>query len=227
MASAVPTAATAWSPIFVPLKMRSTCLARLLKLKRSFLSLSWKMSRKNWSANLPATLSINRPEQRGEQIEKITKSFEYNLMALTLIALMVGMFLIYNTMTISVIRRRPEIGTFARSGSHFQSSADFICRREFVLWCSWHCAWNITWSVICRQRLKSNCWNLPTLLLSGSTRTISLNPWTIVLSFAIGVGLTFIAGFAPVLEAANVAPAEAVRRASYEWKSSVRPDIWL
>ena len=65
---------------------------------------------------MPSDIMIGTPETRSNQAEKMTRSFEYNLLALTLIALMVGMFLIYNTMTITVLRRRPEIGVMRALG---------------------------------------------------------------------------------------------------------------
>jgi len=66
--------------------------------------------------DLPKNVTAQRPAQRGMQVDKMTRSFQYNLLALTFIALMVSMFLIYNTMTISVIRRRPQIGTLRALG---------------------------------------------------------------------------------------------------------------
>ena len=41
----------------------------------------------------------------------MTAAFRLNLTALSLLALVVGMFLIYNSMTFSVIQRRPLFGT--------------------------------------------------------------------------------------------------------------------
>ena len=41
----------------------------------------------------------------------MTRAFAINLTALSLLALVVGMFLIYNTMTFSVVQRRELIGT--------------------------------------------------------------------------------------------------------------------
>ena len=41
----------------------------------------------------------------------MTAAFRTNLTALSLLALVVGMFLIYNTMTFSVVQRRPLFGT--------------------------------------------------------------------------------------------------------------------
>ena len=39
------------------------------------------------------------------------RAFQWNLTALSLLALVVGMFLIYQTMTFSVVQRRPLIGS--------------------------------------------------------------------------------------------------------------------
>ncbi|HMP52122.1 MAG TPA: ABC transporter permease, partial [Candidatus Melainabacteria bacterium] len=61
-------------------------------------------------SELPVSVTVEPPSSRTSQIEKMTRSFEYNLYALSFIALLVGMFLIYNTMAITVIRRRPELG---------------------------------------------------------------------------------------------------------------------
>ena len=44
-------------------------------------------------------------------VQQMTAAFELNLTALSLLALVVGMFLIYNTVTFSVIQRRPLFGT--------------------------------------------------------------------------------------------------------------------
>src|SRR5215475_16071493 len=52
-----------------------------------------------------------RPALRTQAIEQMTAAFELNLTALSLLALVVGMFLIYNTITFSVVQRRGLIGT--------------------------------------------------------------------------------------------------------------------
>ncbi len=46
----------------------------------------------------------------------MTRAFAINLTALSLLALVVGMFLIYNTMTFSVVQRRELIGTLRALG---------------------------------------------------------------------------------------------------------------
>jgi putative ABC transport system permease protein len=170
--------------------------------------------------DLPPTLSIVRPAQRGEQIEKITKSFEYNLMALTLIALMVGMFLIYNTMTISVIRRRPEIGTLRALGlSRGKVLALFAGENLFFGTMGTLIGIGLGLA-FADGTLKAIAGTYQHFYFQDPLEAVTINPWTVVAAFFIGVSLTFAAGFAPVLEAASVSPAEATRRASYEHKVS-------
>ncbi len=60
---------------------------------------------------LQGAAEIERPSKRGAQIELLLTSFRVGLFFVSLIALFVGFFLIYNTVSVSVIQRRKEIGT--------------------------------------------------------------------------------------------------------------------
>src|ERR1700741_4502426 len=62
------------------------------------------------------TVSIQTPQSRSSQIEKMVAGFQLNLSALSMASLMVGVFLIYNTVSASVVRRRPEIGVLRSLG---------------------------------------------------------------------------------------------------------------
>ena len=66
---------------------------------------------------LPPDASVATPVQRGEQVEKMLGGFELNLTAMSLVSLLVGMFLIYNTVSASVVRRRSEIGILRSLGT--------------------------------------------------------------------------------------------------------------
>lgn len=61
-------------------------------------------------AILPASVRLLESETRGQAMAQMTRAFRLNLTALSLLALMVGGFLIYNTLTFSVIQRRGLIG---------------------------------------------------------------------------------------------------------------------
>ena len=62
-------------------------------------------------ALLPPDAQIVPVAARTGALAQMTAAFRINLTALSLLALVVGMFLIYNSMTFSVVQRRPLFGT--------------------------------------------------------------------------------------------------------------------
>lgn len=60
--------------------------------------------------HLPQGVELETAEAQKNAVRQMTAAFELNLQALSLLALVVGMFLIYNTVTFSVVQRRPLFG---------------------------------------------------------------------------------------------------------------------
>jgi ABC-type antimicrobial peptide transport system permease subunit len=55
-------------------------------------------------------------DSRGKQVENMVHAFQMNLTVLSGVGLLVGIFLIYNSVSFSVIQRRREIGIFRAIG---------------------------------------------------------------------------------------------------------------
>ena len=66
---------------------------------------------------LPPVVTVAPPRQRSFQIEKMLGAFELNLTAMSMVSLLVGTFLIYNTIFASAARRRVEIGILRAVGA--------------------------------------------------------------------------------------------------------------
>ncbi len=67
-------------------------------------------------AVLPPSVVVQRPAQRTVQVEKMVGAFQLNLAVLSWVGLLIGMFLVYNTMSFSVTQRRREIGIYRALG---------------------------------------------------------------------------------------------------------------
>ena len=65
---------------------------------------------------LPSGTLLVASEIRNSQVTQMTAAFQTNLTALSLLALLVGVFLIYNAMTFSVLQRRSLFGTLRSIG---------------------------------------------------------------------------------------------------------------
>ena len=66
---------------------------------------------------MPADIEVDAPSQRSDRIESMLGAFQLNLTALSLVSVLVGVFLIYNTISASVVRRRTEIGVLRAMGA--------------------------------------------------------------------------------------------------------------
>ncbi|MBS1996879.1 MAG: FtsX-like permease family protein [Cyanobacteria bacterium SZAS LIN-2] len=167
---------------------------------------------------VPADVLVTTPDTRSEQAHKMTRSFEYNLLALTLIALMVGMFLIYNTMTITVLRRRPEIGILRALGVSRTIILRMFLLEALALGGLGTLLGLVLGAVMADGALKAVAQTFQYFYFKVPLDKVTVDPRQYLLAFLIGMGLTLAAAFPPLLEASSVAPAEATRRASHESK---------
>ena len=67
-------------------------------------------------AVLPPHLIVQRPAQRTKQVENMVWAFQLNLSVMSWVGLLVGVFLIYNTIAFAVAQRRREIGIYRALG---------------------------------------------------------------------------------------------------------------
>ena len=67
-------------------------------------------------AVVPPHITVERPTSRTRQVEQMVRAFRLNLTVLSWVGLLVGMFLIYNTMAFAVAQRRREIGIYRAIG---------------------------------------------------------------------------------------------------------------
>jgi putative ABC transport system permease protein len=71
--------------------------------------------------------TVERPQNRASQLAGMTRSFRIGLRAQAMIAMLVGMFLIYNAVSVSVAQRKREIGILRSIGvSRRRISAVFL-----------------------------------------------------------------------------------------------------
>ena len=76
-----------------------------------------RASSRRFRASLPPGVTAGRPERRTETVDRLVRAFRVNLSALGAIALLVGMYFVYNTLSISVLRRRADIGVARALGA--------------------------------------------------------------------------------------------------------------
>lgn len=169
-------------------------------------------------ASLPVGFEVSRPERRSGQVDKMLRAYRYNLTVLSFIALLAGMFLIYNTMSITVIRRRTEIGTLRALGVSrkmvgllFGTEALFLGVLGSILGIGLGLLFEL-------GAVKAVSSTVQNLYMGIGVNGFSYSPLELVKSFGFGLLTTLLGALVPIIEAASVSPAESIRRASYESK---------
>ncbi len=71
---------------------------------------------KDLREKLPPSFLVERPSRRNLQVEKMLRAFHANLLALALVSLGVGFFLVYNSMSIAVLRHSRDLGLLRALG---------------------------------------------------------------------------------------------------------------
>ena len=69
------------------------------------------------ASRLPPGLAIEPPTRSAATADRMVRAFRFNLNALGSLTILVGFFLIANAVSISVVRRRPEIATLRALGA--------------------------------------------------------------------------------------------------------------
>ena len=166
---------------------------------------------------LPSGLLVKRPEQRNAQMERMTRAFRLNVASLSAVALLVGLFLVYNTMSFAVLRRRREIGILRSLGMLPQGVSRLFLLEGLLLGM-------VGWAVgvlggiflarIAVRMMTTTSGNLYDMAVSPSSAILPLA--VVIQSFLIGIGVAIFGSLGPIGEASGVEPVRALARKGYE-----------
>jgi putative ABC transport system permease protein len=165
---------------------------------------------------LPASARLVRASEQAETKAQLTAAFELNLRALSLLALVVGMFLVYNTVLFGVVQRRAVFGTLrtlgATPGQLFALVlAETLATAAVGSLLGLGLGWLLGQSAV---RLVTRTINdlYYVLAVTGAP----LTPATAAKGVLLGLAAAALAAAAPAFEAARVQPVLALRPGSFE-----------
>lgn len=168
---------------------------------------------------LPKGAGLQPVAARTGSIQQMTSAFRVNLTALSLLALVVGLFLIYNTMTFSVVQRRPLFGTLRCLGVTRQE-VFFLVISEALLVGILGSSLGLLLGILMGQgavRLVTQTIN--DLFFVLSVRGIQIPPASLVKGVLLGISASVFTAAPPAWEAASVPPRAALSRSGLESKA--------
>lgn len=170
------------------------------------------------STILPPGVRVIRPAARSGTVDEMTAAFRLNLTALSLLALVVGMFLIYNTVTFSVVQRRPVLGSLRAVGMTRQEIFAMILTEASLLGLIGTVAGLGLGVLMGRGAVQAVTQTVNDLFFVVAVRDVNIPVWTLVKGGLSGMGAALLAALVPAYEATSVPPTGAMQRSDVEEK---------
>ena len=165
---------------------------------------------------LPEGARIQRSEARTETVEQMTRAFNLNLTALSLLALVVGAFLIYNTMTFSVVQRRPLIGRLRALGVTRREIFRLVLGEAALIGVVGTGIGILLGIVLATGLVQLITQTINDLYFVLTVRELTISPFTLAKGALLGLGTTLGAALAPAREATQAPVSVVLQRSATE-----------
>ncbi len=167
---------------------------------------------------LPSGVKLESAEAQKNAIQQMTAAFKLNLTALSLLALVVGMFLIYNTVTFSVVQRRSLFGILRCLGVTPGQLFSLILGESLLLSCVGSILGLGLGVILGRAVVGLITQSINDFYFVVSVQQVSVAPLTLVKGLVIGIAAAIFASLIPALEAMQTSPQSSLQRSTLENK---------
>ncbi len=172
-------------------------------------------------ATLPAPppgTRITPASQRKETMLAMTESFRLNLSALSLLALLVGMFIIFNTISFSVVRRRRMIGLLRAQGVTRREIFHQLLTEGLMLAVPGTVFGLMFGIVLGHGMVDLVTGTINDLYYHLPPTPLHPGPGSLIKGTILGIGASMLATLHPAYEATTISPVTALSRSSQEFK---------
>jgi putative ABC transport system permease protein len=178
---------------------------------------------------LDADAQLTEAGTQSAENRKMLDGFRWNVRILSYIALVVGAYLIYNTIAVSVVRRRNELGILRALGASRRLVMALFLGEAALFGAVGALLGLVLGRVLAEGAVRLMGLTVEILYVSGKASAVSLGWSESWLAIAAGVGVAVLAALAPAWEAASVHPTEAMARGRqvYEVRANTARYAWI
>jgi putative ABC transport system permease protein len=171
---------------------------------------------------LPPGYLIEKPGARSDENQRMLRAFRWNLRVLSYISLVVGAFLIYNTISVSIVRRRAEIGILRAIGAS-QATILWLFLAEALLFGTAGAALGVlVGRLMAGGMVQLISVTVNALYTTSRPTPIELTGAEWLAALLTGIAVAVASAFAPARDAMRIAPTEAMSRGAHEHHARLR-----
>jgi putative ABC transport system permease protein len=176
---------------------------------------------------LPKDAIVKTPAQRTEEVDKMLGGFQLNLSAMSLVSLVVGMFLIYNTVSASVARRRREIGILRSLGVTRNEVRGLFLGEAISLGVIGVLLGLVGGTLLAQLLSGAVAETISSLYVLINVKQVALEPRSFALAGIIGLGSVVVSAWLPAQAAARMEPVRALHGGATLERSVNLSPMWL
>ena len=165
---------------------------------------------------LPGTLRLAEAASRERTMRAMTRGFQINLTAMSLLALVVGAFLIHNTMTFAVLQRRELFATLRITGVTARALLGSVLLEALAIGTLGSLAGIALGWALAHALIRLTTRTINDLYFVLHVQEVDFGPWLALGGLALGIGASVAAAALSALDAASTSPAQASRRSLAE-----------
>ncbi len=167
-------------------------------------------------ATLPPSYLIEKPGARNQENQRMLRAFRWNLRVLSYISLIVGAFLIYNTISVSVLRRRGEIGVLRALGAGRGAVLWLFLAEALMLGIAGGLIGLAAGRLLAAGAVRLIAGTVNALYTTSRPAPVALTWSEAWLGLVTAAAVALASAFGPARGAMEVAPAEAMSRGAHE-----------
>jgi putative ABC transport system permease protein len=171
---------------------------------------------------LPASATVEPQGARTDENRNMLAAFRWNLRVLSYIALVVGAFLIYNTISVSVVRRRSDIGIVRALGCMRATVAGAFLAEALAFAIAGSALGLLLGRVMALGAVRLIGNTVQSLYVTSEAAPVEFTLEAVATGLSLGIIISILAALAPAIGASRVAPVEAMARGREEHIARLR-----
>jgi len=193
----------------------------------SYVDLILDVPAEQWvKQRLPASVQLQTVADQAQGVTRLSAAFELNLTAMSLLALLVGMFLIFNAMTFSMVQRRNLFGRLRAIGVTPSELFRMVLLEALIVAVA-GTAIGLLLGVWLGQGLtRLVAATVSELYYNVSVTALQLDWTSLVTAAVLGVVATLLATMVPAWHAARTPPLTTLSRAALEQSARRGVPLW-
>ncbi len=164
---------------------------------------------------LPGGYSVMTPEGRTKQVESLVSRFQKNINLISFIAVFVGMYLIYNAVSITVVQRKKEIGILRALGTTRRQIISLFLGETFVMAIAGSGLGLALGIFFARSAIGAVGQTVSELYVRTSVSEITVSWANLAVGFITGLLSSLAAALFPALASTRITPVSAIRSVPY------------